>query len=220
MIILIIVILMMAPKILKPKKTKKKATVETDSETLPEVVVQNTDEPEPEPEEAATLTRSLPPTPQGKGKTPTPRKRAKQSPAVTSQAPITHEMEDELVDWFEAHPIFFDQSTSEFKNRAKRDNLLAQKAEELGVTRSTLWTWLTNMRTVFGRLKKKKSGQNDKPLTARQKFIRDRFQFLNAHLQVRSTTRVLGALEMSTLESEPDTSRSRSLSDPQPLPGT
>ena len=126
MIILIIVTLMMAPKIVKPKKTKKKANVETDSETLPEVVVQ---EAEPEPEEAATLTRSLPPTPQGKGMTPTPRKRAKQSPAVTSQAPITHEMEDELVNWFEAHPIFFDQSTSEFKNRAKRDSLLAQKAD-------------------------------------------------------------------------------------------
>ena len=86
---------MMTPKPVKTTKTsKKKATVETDTETLPEVVVNDTEEATAhhEPEEAATLTRSLPPTPQGKGKTPTPRRRAKQSPAVTSQAPITHKM--------------------------------------------------------------------------------------------------------------------------------
>ena len=38
-----------------------------------------------------------------------------------------------------------------------------------------------SMRTLFGQLKKKTSGQGAKPLTARQKWTKANFSFLSAH---------------------------------------
>ena len=48
------------------------------------------------------------------------------------------------------------------------------------------------MRTLFGRLKKKKSGQALKPTSARQVWTLTDFKFLEAHLTIRMDTRQLG----------------------------
>jgi len=70
---------------------------------------------------------------------------------------------------------------------------------------NTIVTWFRNMRTIYGKLKKKKSGQSAKALTARQQWTRDKFAFLEHHLLVRSQTRVLGGAEGEEEESnEPD----------------
>lgn len=44
---------------------------------------------------------------------------------------MTHEVEDELVDWFEGIPIFFDQRMGEFKDWGKRDKLFCDKGIDL-----------------------------------------------------------------------------------------
>ena len=53
-------------------------------------------------------------------------------------------------------------------------------------------TWFKSMRTLFGRLKKKKSGPALKPMTARQVGTLNSFKFLEAHLMIRTDTRQLG----------------------------
>ena len=50
--------------------------------------------------------------------------------------------------------------------------------------------WFKSMRTLFGRLKKKKSGQALKPTTARQVWTLT--DFLEAHLTICMDTRQLG----------------------------
>ena len=53
-------------------------------------------------------------------------------------------------------------------------------------------TWFKSMRTLFGRLKKNKSGQAVKPTTAQQVWTLKCFKFLEAHLTIRTDTRQLG----------------------------
>ena len=48
------------------------------------------------------------------------------------------------------------------------------------------------MRTVFGKLKKEKSGQAVKPTTAQQQWTLRCFKFLEAHMTIRTDTRQLG----------------------------
>lgn len=47
---------------------------------------------------------------------------------------MTDEQEEDLVEWFAAHPIFYDRSKHDFKNRSRRQQLLEDKGKELGLT--------------------------------------------------------------------------------------
>ena len=60
------------------------------------------------------------------------------------------------------------------------------------LSNSAVWTWFKSMRTLFSRLKKKKSGQAAKAHTARQKWTLSNFQFLSAHLCIWMDTSQLG----------------------------
>ena len=51
------------------------------------------------------------------------------------------------------------------------------------------------MRTLFGLLKKKMSGQGAKPLTARQKWTKDNVSFLLAHLCIQAEHSQLGKVQ-------------------------
>ena len=52
--------------------------------------------------------------------------------------------------------------------------------------------WYNSMRTLFGRLKKKTSGQGAKQLTARQRWTKENFSFLSSHLVIRVEHSQLG----------------------------
>ena len=108
------------------------------------------------------------------------------------------------MEFFESNPIFYDQRRTDFKNRSKRDRLLQDKGDELGVSMNTIITWFRNMRTIYGKLKKKKSGQSTKALTERQQWTHDKFAFLEHHLLVRAQTGVLGGAEAEGEEEESD----------------
>ena len=62
------------------------------------------------------------------------------------------------------------------------------------------------MRTVYGKLRRTKSGQARKPLTARQSWTLLSFQFLKQHVSVRTFTRQLGQMPEvpEVLEEESD----------------
>ena len=49
-------------------------------------------------------------------------------------------------------------------------------------------TWFKSMRTVFGKLKKKKPGQVVKPTTARQEWTLRSFKFPEAYLTIQTDT--------------------------------
>jgi hypothetical protein len=46
---------------------------------------------------------------------------------------LTVAQEQDLVDWFSAHPLFYDQTMKDFKKRAKRERLLDEKAKLMGL---------------------------------------------------------------------------------------
>lgn len=100
--------------------------------------------------------------------------------------------EEELVQFFQDHPSFYDQSHPDFKNRAKKERLLEKAAEEMKVTSLQVLTWFKSMRTIYGKLKRKKSGQGAKVLTMRQKWTLNNFAFLEGHRSVRTETHRLG----------------------------
>ena len=52
--------------------------------------------------------------------------------------------------------------------------------------------WYNRMRTLFGRLKKKTSGEAAKQLTARQRWTKDNFSFLSSHIIIWAQHSQLG----------------------------
>lgn len=51
-----------------------------------------------------------------------------------------------------------------------------------------LWGWFRNMRTVYGKLRKKKNEHTTRPLTARQRWTSDMFKFLDKHMTIRRSS--------------------------------
>ena len=57
---------------------------------------------------------------------------------------------------------------------------------------NTLATWFRNLRTVYGKLKRKKSGQASKPLTALSSWTLTAFAFLDQYMMARTDRQQLG----------------------------
>jgi len=105
---------------------------------------------------------------------------------------LSEDQEEGLVEWFQEHELFYNQKLKEFKLKDKKDRMLSDKAKELKISLAELKAWLQSMRTMFGRLQKKKSGQATPQHTARQKWILNSFSFLAPHLVLKTDTRQLG----------------------------
>ena len=63
-------------------------------------------------------------------------------------------------------------------------------------------TWFKSMRIVFGKLKKKKSGQAVKPTTAREMWTLRCFKFIEAHLTIWTNTHQLSKVMLPMLVEE------------------
>ena len=112
---------------------------------------------------------------------------------------LTNEEEDTVIDWYNGNELFYDQGHKDFKNGKKKDQLMTEKAMEYGYTGQQLKTWFTNMRTMFGKMLRRKSRQGAKPWTARQTWCLERFNFLKKHVQVRTTAIQMGSVSMSCI---------------------
>ena len=47
---------------------------------------------------------------------------------------LTMAQEQDLVEFFAEHPLFYDQTLKDFKNHPKKDRLLDDKGKELGMS--------------------------------------------------------------------------------------
>jgi hypothetical protein len=84
------------------------------------------------------------------------------------------------------HNVTFMLQDAEFINREKKVMLKCEKALALETTVLKLDTWLKNIRTRYGKPKKKKSGQAAR-LSARCAWILNRFVLGQAHPSSAST---------------------------------
>ena len=111
---------------------------------------------------------------------------------------VTGDHEDRLVDWFRDRPFFYNQRDPEFKNRQKKDRLLAEVGAELGLSGPDVGHWFKSMRNVYGKwLRHGKSGQADESLTPRQQWTLKSFKFLDEHMRVQSSSLTLGRVSIT-----------------------
>jgi hypothetical protein len=95
---------------------------------------------------------------------------------------LTEEEEQSMVDWLEENPVFYNKKLKAYKDMAKKECLWREKSAELGKDVAELKTWYTSLRSRFGRLKKKKSGQEDVEMTERDEWVYNHFQFLTPYV--------------------------------------
>ncbi|KAG0710533.1 hypothetical protein GWK47_022629 [Chionoecetes opilio] len=96
------------------------------------------------------------------------------------------DVEDDLVEWFSENDSLWNTQRTAYRDKARRQRLLATKAEQLGISSEHLWTWFKSLRDMFTRLDKKKSGDGQPTFTEREKWIREKFKFFQRAIYHRS----------------------------------
>ena len=62
----------------------------------------------------------------------------------TPKLNLDEEQEDDLVNWYKVNEIFYNQNQREFKDKAKKDQMMSEKAKEIHISLD-LKGWLTSM---------------------------------------------------------------------------
>ena len=109
---------------------------------------------------------------------------------------LYEEQEEDILNWYMGNEMFYNQSKREFKDRAKKDQMISEKAKEMHIAFEDLKGWLTSMQMMFGKLSRKKSGSATHPPTACQQWILDKFDFLSCHLILKTETRQLANVSL------------------------
>ena len=97
---------------------------------------------------------------------------------------LDEQQEEDLADWWREHLGLYDKSNETYRRKAKKDRLIADKTQEMGVRgfdAKMLAGWMKSMRTMYGKEEKKakgKSGAAPPVLTSRQHWVVDTFKFL------------------------------------------
>ena len=107
---------------------------------------------------------------------------------------FTRDQEEQLVEWFRDHSLFYDKTCPDYKNTQKKERLVMDISNRLGLSVASVLHWKTSMRTQYGKVKNKrsKSGQATQPPTPRQQWTLRSFSFLDSHLRVQSQSLTLG----------------------------
>ena len=93
------------------------------------------------------------------------------------------EQEENLADWWKERPGLYDKSNKPYLRKAKKDRVIATKAEVMGVQGfdvAILARWMKSMRKMYGKEEKAKgkSGAAPTVLTSRQCWVLETFKFL------------------------------------------
>ena len=59
----------------------------------------------------------------------------------------TPAQEEALVDWFQDNALFYDKTSTDFKNHQKRERLVMEISNKLGLSVTSFLHWKTAMRT-------------------------------------------------------------------------
>ncbi|XP_061186715.1 uncharacterized protein LOC133194821 [Saccostrea echinata] len=131
-----------------------------------------------------------------------------QDPSKQKSLDLTPEQEQELADFYQENPCFYDKSRSDFKNSKKKDRLIQEKAAAMNLTVADIRLWYRSQRTILGKVQKKKSGQKRCNLTARQKWVERNLGFLTRHIVHRPQGSQLGQVpaDEEDEDSEPSSS--------------
>ena len=87
---------------------------------------------------------------------------------------LNEHQEEELAEGWREHPGLYDKSNKTYRRKLKKDRLIADKAEEMGVRdfdAKMLAGWMKSMRTKYGKEEKKAKGESGAAppiLTSRQ----------------------------------------------------
>ena len=76
---------------------------------------------------------------------------------------LNEHQEEELADWWRKHPGLYNKSNESYRRKAKKDRLIADKADEMGVwgfNAKMLAGWMKSMRTMYGKEEKKAKGKS------------------------------------------------------------
>ena len=110
---------------------------------------------------------------------------------------LSTEIEEQLVDWFRDNALLYDKWSPDYKNRMKRESLVAEMGIKLRLSESFVSHWLHAMRTQFGKLRKQgKSGQMTELFTTRQQGTLRSFSFLDVQQRVQSSSLMLGMVSI------------------------
>lgn len=88
---------------------------------------------------------------------------------------LTEEEEKSMVEWLEQNPDIYNKKMKAYKDMTRKESLWRGKACKLGKDVAELKTWYTSLRTRYGRLKKKKSSQEDFKMTERDEWVYSHF---------------------------------------------
>ena len=111
---------------------------------------------------------------------------------------VDDDVKQELAEWYEAHPFFYDKKEKHYKDASYKDRVLAEKAAELSIRLNkdilfkNLKQWFADMRTQFVRDKKKSgAGAGDCESYGRI-LIAKRFHFFYKHTKIHAQRATLG----------------------------
>jgi hypothetical protein len=106
-------------------------------------------------------------------------------------APLTDDEEEQMIDWLRDHPELYNRKLKSYKDIRAKEAHWMDIAAILGRDVHYLKTWYQSIRTRFGRLRKKKSGDGAADHTDRDAWILRCLDFLAPHIvEVRSRAAV------------------------------
>jgi hypothetical protein len=118
---------------------------------------------------------------------------------------LPQEVQDELVTWIQDHEHLYIKGHARWKDYAGKRALWQEKAESLNlpdVTGADLIQWYRSMRTMFVRIHKtvNASGSgSQKPISAKDKWLLNSFQFLIGHVVTQVKRRPVKSLKPQAL---------------------
>lgn len=131
-----------------------------------------------------------------------------------TQLYFTQPEEQELAEWFRQHPCLYDLKCRDAQDRSWKEFLYEEKAREYthvpGCNPNTLQTWFRSLRTIYGKLSKRRDAGDRKRLTQKEKWLLREFSFLKPHVvrrrnypkpnqQVSSKARITSTRMLSSL---------------------
>ena len=98
---------------------------------------------------------------------------------------MNEQQEQEIADWYRSHEMLYNRRLKEYKHVAVKTRLFEEKASQMDppCTAKQLKVWTDSMRTTLGKLTRKKSGQEAKDYTDREKWILENFGYLTDHIR-------------------------------------